>query len=110
MDNTIHAEKIKHRNDLSAPKKTDPDNEYLKSAYNRFRNSVNRDIKTNKQEHYQYYFDKCQNNMNKMWKGINELISSKSKSPISISKIKTNDILIDDPTKIVNSFNDFLLM
>jgi len=48
--------------------------------------------------------------MKKTWKGINELISSRAKSPVNISQIKSDDeILINDPSKIANSFNDFFV-
>ena len=107
--NTTILRKIKHRNDLFSRKKADPDNNFLKSAYNRFRNSVNRDIKTSKQKYYNSYFVNCQNNVKKTWKGINELISSRAKTPIKVSQIKTNDAYIDDPTMIANSFNNFFV-
>ena len=42
--------KIKHRNDIFAKKKRDPNNEHLQHAYNCFRNSVNRDIKNSNRE------------------------------------------------------------
>ena len=107
--NSVILRKIKHRNDLFCRKKADPDNNYLKSAYNRFRNSVNRDIKTSKQKYYNSYFENCQNNIKKTWKGINELISSIAKSPVKVNQIKSNDTLIDDPTMIANSFNNFFV-
>jgi len=91
-------------------KKSDPENEHLKIVYNRFRNSVSREIRVNKEKHYNTYFVNCQNNMKKTWKGINELISSRAKTPVNISQIKTDDdTLINDPNKISNSFNDFFV-
>ena len=72
--------KIKHRNSLFAKKKKDPQNAHLKSAYNRFRNSVNNDIKSSKKDYYSRYFENCKNNMKKTWKGINDIIRSNKKS------------------------------
>ena len=44
--------KIKHRNDLFSQKKNNLNDEYQKSAYNKFRNSVHRDIeKSEKRQH-----------------------------------------------------------
>ena len=106
----IILKKIEHRNSLFVRKKADPENLYLKLAYNRFRNSVNRDIRVNKEKHYNEYFINCQNNMKKTWKGINELISSRVKSPVNISQIQNDeDTLVNDPNNISNSFNDFFV-
>ena len=99
--------KIKHRNSLFARKKLDPDNIHLKSAYKRFRNSVNRDIKSSKKAHYTKYFDNCKNSMKKTWKGINELINTKNKSHINISQLNHNNSPINDPNEIANTFNNF---
>ncbi|MCH2406285.1 MAG: hypothetical protein MK200_08855, partial [Nitrosopumilus sp.] len=106
---TIILRKMKHRDKLFARKKKDPDNDHLKSTYNRFRNSVNRDIKTSKKEYYSRYFEKCKTNMKKTWKGINELISNNRKSPLSISQINHNKSIINDPDQIANTFNNFFV-
>ena len=44
--------KIKHRNDLFAIKKSNPGDDYIRHAYNRFRHSVIRDIKHSKKTYY----------------------------------------------------------
>ena len=59
--------KINHRNEIFKQSKDDPGNVHLKQAYNRFRNSVNRDIKKSKEKYYLGYFDNCKNNMKKTW-------------------------------------------
>ena len=100
--------KIKHRNSLFARKKLDPNNDHLKNVYNRFRNSVNREIKTSKKKYYNEYFENCKNNMKKTWIGIKDLITSKQKS-ISVNQIKNGDRVLDDPADICNSFNDFFV-
>ena len=100
--------KIKHRNELFARKKLSPDNDHLKHAYNRFRNSVNRDIKTSKKKYYTNYFANCNNNMKKTWKGINELIRSNNKT-ININQLQHNDTFITDNKEINNTFNNFFI-
>ena len=98
--------KIKTRNNLFANKKKDPNNEYLKSAYNRFRNSVNNDIKQSKKAYYGQYFENCKNNMKKTWKGINDLIRSNNKST-KVNYILQNNQSITEPKIMANAFNNF---
>ena len=98
--------KINHRNSLFKQKKIYPENIHLKQVYNKFRNSVNRDIKKSREKHYVNYFDSCKNNMKKTWKGINELMSSGKKSS-NITQIEHNKELITDSKKIVDTFNNF---
>ena len=98
--------KIKHRNSLFVRKKKDPNNEHIKSAYNKFRNSVNNDIKTSKKEYFNKYFENCKSNMKKTWKGINDLIRSNNKST-HINQINYNNKLINDPKDMSNAFNNF---
>ena len=98
--------KIKIRNNLFANKKKDPNNEYLKSAYNRFRNSVNNDIKQSKKAYYGQYFENCKNNMKKTWKGINDLIRSNNKST-KVNYILQNNQSITEPKIMANAFNNF---
>ena len=48
--------------------------------------------------------------MKKTWKGINEIISIRSKSsPNLVNQINHNNILIDDPKLISDTFNDFFI-
>ena len=90
-------------------KKKKPDDVYLKHAYTKFRNSVNRDIKKSKKNHYTTYFEDCKLNMRKTWKGIKEIISNKPTLSIQVSQIKVNNSLSDDPETISNTFNDFFV-
>ena len=101
--------KIKIRNKLFANKKKDINNEHLKSAYNKFRNSVNNDIKMSKTKYYNTYFESCQTNMKKTWKGINELISNSNKST-HISQIQHNNTTISDPKGMADTFNNFSII
>ena len=98
--------KINHRNEIFKKSKDDPGNAHLKQVYNRFRNSVNKDIKKSKEQYYLGYFEKCKNNMKKTWKGINELIRSSNKSS-TINQIHHNNTTINDPTLMSNTYNNF---
>ena len=83
-------------------------NEHLKSAYNRFRNSVNKDIKVSKKEYYDRYFENCKNNMKKTWTGINDLIRSSHRSS-HINQILHNNKTINDPKQMADTFNNFFI-
>ena len=98
--------KINHRNELFRKKKEDLGNQHLKLVYNKFRNSVNRDLKKSKENYYQNYFKNCKNNMKKTWKGINEIIRSSNKSS-AINQIQYNNTLITDHKLIADTFNNF---
>ena len=101
----IH-KKINHRNRLFARKKNNPLNSYLKMAYNRFRNSVNRDIKQSKKDYYCALFQNCQNDAKKIWKSIREVTSS-NKTANKISHLCDNHKSIDDPKEITNTFVNY---
>ena len=75
-------------------------------AYNLFRNSVTRNIKASKRNYYASYFENCKNNMKKTWKGIREIINTKS-SMSFISHIYHNGQTITEPITIANTFNNF---
>ena len=62
--------KIKHRNDIFVRKKNKPEDEHLKKTYKRFRNSANKDMGNSKKYYYSSYFEACQSNMKKTWKGM----------------------------------------
>ena len=97
--------KIKHRNKLFAKKKNN--DAHIKRAYNKFRNSVNKDIKLSKKEYYQCYFEHCKHDMKKTWKGIRSIVNTKKTNLISTSQIITNGKLIDNPEEVSNTFNNF---
>ena len=98
--------KISHRNELFRRKKLDPGNQYLRQGYNKFRNSVNRDIKKSKEKYYLNFFENCKNNMKKTWNGINELMRSNNRYT-NINQIQHNNEFINDPMLIVETFNNF---
>ena len=81
----------------------------MKRTYNKFRNSVNQDIKASRIKYYSTYFEKCKNNMKDTWKGINQLVSTKLNAGSKINQIKTNNDIIDDPKMISNTFNNYFV-
>ena len=95
--------KIKHKNKLFAKKKNNHEDAYTKSVYNKFRNSVNKDIRSSKKEYYQSYFENCKNDMKKTWKGITQ----KKTNLMNTSQIISNNKLIDNPKEVSNTFNNF---
>ena len=101
--------KIKHRNKLFSKKKSNPNDEYIKKAYNRFRNSINRDIKLSKKQYYSTFFENCKNDMSKMWKGIKTLVNAKSVLSSLTPQIISNNRTIDDPKEVCETFNNFFV-
>ena len=106
----IIIKKINHRNKLFVKKKKNPDNMDIKVLYNKFRNSVARDIKKSKKDYYSKYFEDCKSNMKKTWKGIKELINTSNKQPTKIDELKTNDNnIVNDNLLLANTFNNFFV-
>ena len=67
-------------------------------------------IKLSKKSYYDYYFNKYSSDMKKMWSGIKQIITTKSKSlnhPLKISAQNKHEIT--DPQQIANSFNEYFV-
>ena len=65
-------------------------------------------IKLSKQSFYDDYFNKYSSDTKKMWSGIKQIITTKSKSlnhPLKISAQNKHEIT--DPQQIANSFNEY---
>ena len=101
--------KINHRNKLFLKRKKKPDDIDLKVIYNKFRNSVARDIKKSKKYYYSNYFEECKTNMKKTWRGIKELINTSNKNPMKVNELKVNNKLISDNLALANTFNNFFV-
>ena len=82
---------------------------HWKTSYNKFRNSINRGMKKSKTDYYSSYFEECKQNMNKTWKGIKELVNTKSNLSTNITQRKANNTIIDDPKLISDTFNNFFV-
>ena len=78
--------------------------------YNNFKllkNEITHTIRTRKKEYYQKYFTEHKGNLQKIWKGIKEIINIKSKNYDHPTFLKVGDHNITDPVQISNSFNDY---
>ena len=100
---------IKIKNKLFYRKKRQPHNEDIKRLYNLFRNRTNRELKRSKRDYYHQYFEDNSKNSKKIWEGIRSIINvNKPKLP-SISQLKVNENLINNPKEIVESLNNFFV-
>ena len=100
---------IRIRDKLFARKKRQPDNTRVRELYNQVRNRVSRETQKSKGEYYKAYFNTHTSNIKKTWEGIRKLVNVKSNTNFSISQLNVNGSIIDDPTAITNSFNDFFV-
>ena len=68
-----------------------------------------RELRKSKKSYYNEFFKTNTNNIKKTWEGIRSIINiNKVKLP-SISQIKVKDKIIDNPKKVVEAFNNFLV-
>ena len=71
------------------------------------KNEVTHLLRSGKKEYYKKYFSDNKNNIQKIWKGIKEIINIKSKNFDHPTCLQIGDANITDPTAICNSFNDY---
>ena len=88
--------------------KHNPHNDVLRLAYKQLRKTITKEIKESKKDYYSKYFEDCKQNMKKTWKGINNLLQSKS-STNYINHLNINNENISDPKKIANTMNNFFV-
>ena len=79
----------------------------LHDQFKAIKNEITHLIRISKKAYYKKYFTDNKNNLQKMWKGINELINIKSKNFDSPSCIQVNKATITDPIEISNYFNEY---
>ena len=60
-----------------------------------------------KKEYYQKYFSENKDNLQKVWKGIKELVNIKSKNYDVPTCLQLDDEHITNPTKVSNTFNKY---
>ena len=101
--------KIKIRNRIFSQKKRSPNDNILVNAYNKFRNSVNRDLKAAKRKYYTAFFENSKNDMKKTWKGIREIVNTKITASSNISQLNYNNTIIEDKKEISNTINNFFV-
>ena len=71
------------------------------------KNEITHLTRIGKKAYYQKYFSENKNNLQKIWKGIKEIINIKSKSYDYPTCLQVNDTTITNPIDISNSFNDY---
>jgi len=74
----------------------------LHKSFKSYRNLIVSLIRKSKTNHYTKYFNSHSSNMQKIWKGINELIGSKSSTSLSTPSIRIGQSLTSDPISVAN--------
>ena len=76
------------------------------NSFKSYRNLIVTLCRNSKSNHFTGYFNQYSSNMQKIWVGVRNLISTKTKSsdPISIS---IGDSVSSEPEAVANHFNDF---
>ena len=71
------------------------------------KNYITQLIRSGKKSYYQRYFTENKNNIQKVWKGIKEIINIKSRNFDYPTCILEKDENFTDPLKICSSFNNY---
>ena len=75
--------------------------------YKHEKNLVTHMTRISKKDYYHRYFTNHKNNLQKIWKGIKEIINIKSKNIDHPTSLLDGDKVITDPTEMANKFNNF---
>ena len=102
VKNRIHHKYIKEQNPINK--------ENFHIQFKQLKNDITKQIRFNKKLYYNDYFSKNNQNIRKLWMGINEIINSKPNSkfvPTCIeTKIDGKLTTITEPKDIANTYND----
>lgn len=79
----------------------------LHEEYKQLKNAVTDITRKREKEHYDNYFTENKNNLQKIWKGINEVINVKAKTFTQPNCIMENNKPVTEPRKIANAFNNY---
>ena len=79
----------------------------LHNLIKKYQNSINKIIKVSKAKHYHWYSNINKRNLLKVWKGIKEIIHSKSNTGQNVNSLRINTSLSTNHNQIANSFNTF---
>ena len=71
------------------------------------KNEITSLTRLRKKEYYHKYFTENKANLQKIWKGIKEVINIKSKTFNHPTCIKSGNTTIHEPIKVANSFNNY---
>ena len=77
------------------------------TKFKALKNEVTLLTRTSKKEYYKKYFSNNKDNIQKIWKGIKEIINIKSKNYDYPTCLQDGDVTITNPLAISNSFNDY---
>ena len=97
--NKLHHKYVKYKDILLKNQKY--------NEYKVLKNRITELIRISKQNFYRNYFTENNNNLRKIWIGIKEIISIKSKNQDTINSILHEDKTISNPSEIANSFNTY---
>ena len=78
--------------------------EYLKTNYKNIKNEITNLTRQSKKDYYKQYFTE---NLQKIWKGIKEIINIKSKNYTQPTCIIEKNQIITEPKQIADSFNKY---
>ena len=81
--------------------------EVLNTEYKTLKHEITSLSRQNKKEYYSQYFTANTKNLQKIWKGIKEIINIKTKNLASPTCITENNRTITDPKEIANTFNNY---
>ena len=79
----------------------------LHEEYKQLKNSVTEVTRRREKDYYDSYFTENKNNLQKIWKGIKEVINIKAKSFSQPNCIIENNQPVTEPRKIANAFNNY---
>ena len=88
--------------------RNEPIKEQLNREYKVIKNEITTLTRQSKKDYYNRYFTENTNNLQKIWKGIKEIINIKTKNYTSHPTcILDNNTTITDPRKIADTFNNY---
>ena len=102
--------KISEKNKVLRKYISSKDPERKSALYDEFKaikNEITFFTRSGKNAYYKKYFSENKNNLQKIWKGIKEIINIKSQNYDHPTCIEVGDDCITDPISISNSFNDY---
>ena len=81
--------------------------EQLNTEFKTLKNELTTLTRQSKKDYYNQYFTVNTKNLQKIWKGIKEIINIKTKNHTSPTCIIEGDKTITDPKEIANTFNTY---
>ena len=107
-DDILNKINIKNRTFNKLRKCKNPDTKTrLQNEYKQLKNELTENTRQSKKDYYNKYFTENANNLQKVWKGIKEIINIKSKNYAQPTCIVDKGKTFTEPTDIANSFNKY---